>query len=83
MFCSKLGISFPDPSGKICELVENYNYGDDIAEYIRKFNQILFDDAVVIPIKHFGMKWFISERIDLASFPPTNVSPLFEKILAQ
>lgn len=82
VFCSKLGVSYPDPSGRICSLVKKQDkLGGSISqEYISEFNQILADDAVVIPLMHYGANWFLSEKIDPATFPPTVVSPLFESI---
>jgi len=82
MFCSKLGVNFPDPSGRICNLVKKQDQrgGPITQEYISEFNQILAEDAVVIPLMHFGITWHLSEKIDPATFPPTVVSPLFESI---
>jgi len=82
VFCSNLGVSYPDPSGRICNLVKKQDLlgGPITQEYIAEFNQILADDAVVIPLMHFGFSWYLSEKIDPATFPPTVFSPLFESI---
>lgn len=82
IFCSNLGVSYPDPSGRICELtkqIEN-NLGPVTQEQISKFNQILYEDASVIPLAHYGTKWIVSPEIDPSSFASTVISPLFEHI---
>lgn len=82
MFCSKLGINFPDPAGKICNLVsKGISTSEEInQEGIDQFNQILYDDAVVVPIQHHSDKWFVTNDIDPKSMPPTTLYPQFELI---
>lgn len=82
MFCTKLGINYPDPSGRICELVsEGIASSKGIDEsFIKQFNQIIYDDAVVIPIQHHSYKWFVTNDIDPKSLPPTTLYPQFELI---
>ena len=82
MFCTKLGINFPDPSGRICELVSNgieSLKGIDNS-FINQFNQILYEDAVIIPIQHLSSKWFVTNDIDPMSLPKTVIYPQFELI---
>jgi len=80
MFCTNLGVNFPDPSGRICKLVKKYDgiEGPLSEEYISTFNQILYDDACVIPLDHFGREFFISKNINPNSFPVTADHPLFD-----
>ena len=82
MFCTKLGINFPDPSGRICELVSNgiKSFKDIDNSFINQFNQILYDDAVIIPIQHLSSKWFVTNDIDPMSLPKTVIYPQFELI---
>jgi MarR-like DNA-binding transcriptional regulator SgrR of sgrS sRNA len=82
MFCTKLGINFPDPSGKICDLVsKGISSSQEInQDFINEFNQILYDDSVVIPIQHHSDKWFVTNDIDPKSMPPTTLYPQFELI---
>jgi len=82
MFCTKLGVQFPDPSKNICQLIQ-----DSIKEhrsidesFIQKFNQSLYDDAVVIPLMHHSDKWLVSNDIAPKSLPPTTLYPQFELI---
>ncbi len=82
MFCTKLGVNFPDPSGKICELIAN-NVKKSIQmdqDFITKFNQIIYDDAVIIPIQFHSDKWYVTNNIDPKSMPPTTLYPQFELI---
>jgi ABC-type transport system substrate-binding protein len=82
IFCSNMGVSYPDPSGRICKLVEEYDESNKPVDftYSERFNQILFEDAVVVPLVHYGTKWIISDDIDANSIPPTIANPLFENI---
>lgn len=82
MFCSNLGVSYPDPSGKICKLTKEVdnNDGPYTPEQIAKFNQILYEDASVIPLAHYGTKWILTPDIDPKSFASTVISPLYETI---
>lgn len=82
MFCTKLGVCFPDPSGRICDLVSKQDLDPEniTPEYVNVFNQALYDDASVVPLEHFGTTWILSNRIDGASFPPTVDTPLFESL---
>lgn len=81
MFCSTLGVSFPDPSGRICDLAEKQRSKDrpDIIsdEYKEKFSRIVVDDATVIPILHGGFIWLFSKDFDLETVPRNFVHPLF------
>jgi hypothetical protein len=82
MFCTKLGVCYPDPSGRICNLVTKYeeNPNLSIEEYIKEFNQTLYDDASVIPVEHYSQIWIISDKIDPTSLPATVEIPMFESI---
>lgn len=83
MFCSKLGVSFPDPSGRICKLVEqtaNSILQLNLDQYSTKFNEILLDDASVLPVMHAGYTWFIGDEIDTSSLTATSVVPRIELI---
>ncbi|MBK7843541.1 MAG: hypothetical protein IPJ71_07565 [Bdellovibrionales bacterium] len=80
MFCTKLGVSFPDPSGRICELVTKYKEFSREAdeEYIQKFNQVLTEDAFVLPLFHSGLTSLFSEDIDPETIPSGTTHPRFE-----
>lgn len=82
MFATKLGVCFPDPSGRITKLVEE-GEANPLAltpDYYERFNQILYEDAIVIPFLHFGPRWLMSDSVDPESFSSTIVAPLFEDI---
>lgn len=82
MFCTKLGINFPDHSGAICNLVtEGIHSGAPIDQkFIDQFNKILFDEAVVIPIFHHSDKWLVSDDLNPSSLPATTLYPQFELV---
>lgn len=82
MFCTKLGISFPDPSKRICSLVENYSNENKSADhnFEENFDKIITEDKVVYPLFHARDRWLISDDINLETMPTSIIHPLFEKI---
>lgn len=82
MFCSSLGINFGDPSGRIVKLVEEQDSkgGPISQDYVNEFNEIIEDDAVVIPLYHYGMEWRLTPDVDTQSLPVVATEPIFEKI---
>lgn len=66
MFCSELGVNFKDPSKRICQLVESYEKKSGVLDqaYVDSFNQILWEDAVVIPMMHIGFYWMHDQRVN-------------------
>lgn len=90
MFCSKLGVSFLDPSRRICKLVDEYEslYGDvvpqtAVADYIRRFDSIVDEDAAIIPIMKTGHSWLLSPDLDIDSVSPTMNIPYFDLFKAR
>ncbi|NCN26125.1 hypothetical protein GW915_00995 [bacterium] len=80
MFCSKLGISFPDPSKRLCQLVEGFDSNDlDQSGFEVAFNKILAEDAAVLPIYHSGLKWSIHKSLQDKVAPTLGV-PRFEML---
>lgn len=82
MFCTNMGVTFPDPSHRICDLVKEHEKIDSpiTQKYIDTFNSIIQDDACVIPLFHKGDKWLATKDIDPASIPSIVVHPRFESI---
>ena len=82
MFCSKMGVSFPDPSGRICEMTRNRIKESRVLDqnFVNEFNSILLEDATIVPLGHYAEKWFVSESLDPRTLPSTTVYPQFELI---
>lgn len=82
MFCSNLGISFPDPSGKVCSLVETYSKSNRNIdkEFENSFNGAIEQDNAVFPVFHARDRWLISSEININTMPTSIIHPLFEKI---
>jgi hypothetical protein len=82
MFCSNLGVCYPDPSGRICKIVDHQDKtgGPIPKEYIAEFNQALYDDASLVPLTHFGTHWMVTKDLDLTTLPPTSGIFHFEGI---
>lgn len=71
MWCTKMGVSFHDPNGTICQLTKDYKdkdiYGID-DEYNRRLNQAIEDDATIIPLFHRGQTFLTTKNIDFSNF---------------
>jgi ABC-type oligopeptide transport system substrate-binding subunit len=83
MFCSNLGISFPDPSGRICKEIKSFLKGEtastkkDVSDHLA---QILFDDAAVLPAYHTSNVFYFSPELDLKSISPDMIAISFEDL---
>lgn len=66
MFCSKLGVNFKDPSGRICDLVNKYEKKRGVIDqnYVNLFNRIIWEDGVVIPMMHLGFYWMHDSAVN-------------------
>lgn len=85
MFCSNLGVTFSDPSKRICSLVDEYEkqYGDVVSKeamraYIKKFDEYVWEDASVIPVIKTGHAWLLSSDLSLETVNPTMDTPYFD-----
>ncbi|NJL24958.1 MAG: hypothetical protein HC902_07140 [Calothrix sp. SM1_5_4] len=80
MFCSKLGVRFPDSSGRICDLVAKAKSSDSVVsdDYEMQFNSILKDEAEVIPLFSTGIFWLYSDDIDPKSISSIPLDPRFD-----
>lgn len=81
MFCSDMGISFPDPSGRICNTVKKALKGDDKGtrkDIGNRIAAIVEDDASVIPVLHVRNAFFISKDLNLDQIAPDTIVLSFE-----
>lgn len=78
MFCSRLGVSFPDPSGGVAELTKDL--ADRTPETAAAFERVVKEDAAVIPIFNSAFSWLVSEDIIMDQFSPTSNLLRFEKV---
>lgn len=70
-FYSDLGPQYPDPSGRIKTLLKQHEIGvTSDSTFINEFNQAVYDDAAIVPISHFGVLMYISDKIKLESISP-------------
>ena len=71
VFCSDLGPKFPDPEGKICELISKYeNDFINQDELTKEFLTQVEEDAAIIPISHFGIQMYMTKNINQESISP-------------
>ena len=81
MFCSRIGISFPDPSGRICQSTEQYESEQSslsFQEYGDLFNRVLLEDAAVLPLFNTGWTWFLSPEVSPQGVSPSMAVPRFD-----
>src|SRR5690606_320132 len=84
MFCSSLGVCFPDASGRICKLVESHKYNAlTESEYTKKFNQIIAEDATVLPLHHTGSLWIFGTDLSSDGISPISPVPGIEQLSLQ
>lgn len=82
MFCSRLGISFPDPKGTICKIVDHYKDKGvkDLEIYSKEVFSAVAETYTLLPIKHTGFSWFFSNNIDPRGFSKTMNIPRLDKV---
>lgn len=80
-FCSSMGIKFPDPEGRVCDLLERYDNDliteDDLKEM---FFSIVEEESAILPVSHYGVNLFISDEIDSSTFSPLAAIIKFDQI---
>ena len=71
MFCSKFNASFPDPTGKICNLINEYNQNKLADKQLAKlFLEAVDEDSLILPFSQFGVQLYLSKNINLQSVSP-------------
>lgn len=81
MFCSDIGVCFPDASGRICQLVrENEQSPLSENEFARRFNVVLKEDAVVIPLHHTGGSISVGPGVSLEAMSSVTSEPNIEQL---
>ena len=72
MFCSKLGVSFPDINQSVCNLTTEFEEGRlDPATYSQRFEEIVEREAVVVPLYHHGRLWLLTKDFEISRLTPT------------
>lgn len=82
MFCSRLGISFPDIDDKICHVVRNYELGmyPEKEQYWMAIHNAIEEGASVVPVIHSGLGWFLSPTIDMQNVSSSMNVPRFDQL---
>lgn len=85
MFCSSLGVSFPDPNNRICEAVKYFEQGKyaNTEAYWQAIHNAIETEAAVIPLFHTGFSWLISDSIDTRHISPSMNIPRFDQMRIQ
>ena len=81
MFCSELGVGFPDVDGSVCRMVQDYRSNNiDDNQYYELFEKSIFENASIVPVLHMSLKWNFSKKIDPSSIDPTSSVIRFDLI---
>ncbi|MGZ3805909.1 MAG: ABC transporter substrate-binding protein [Pseudobdellovibrionaceae bacterium] len=82
MFCSNLGVSYPDPSKRVCKYVNNLKQKSDfsILEAGAEISKIVAEDASVVPIYHGRNTWYFTDDLDVSRISGDLIIPSFEDI---
>lgn len=81
MFCGKLGVGLPDPSGSVCKLVQMVDDQKvDESSAVFELEKIVEKDASVIPLYYYGISWLISNDIRLTNSSQLNYYPYFNEV---
>jgi ABC-type oligopeptide transport system substrate-binding subunit len=81
MFCGKVGVGLPDINNSICKLVEEVEINktdNTVAE--AKLEQLISDEAQVIPYYYYGASWLVTEDIDIDNYSAITYYPRFDKL---
>lgn len=76
MFCSNLGIQFPDPDGRICDLASQ----TDEIKSAESFETVLAEQNAVVPLFHSGAYWLHSLSIDTSKLSPFSAFPSLDML---
>ena len=82
MFCSRLGISFPDVNNSICSVVKAYDDGFflDKNKYWEALHLSIEENSTIVPLLHSGFSWLISPTIDMTHISSTMNVPRFDQL---
>lgn len=85
MFCSQLGVSFPDVNNDICQILKNYESGlyMDTLTYWEAIHKSIEKHATVVPVGHWGSSWLVSDKIHPESISRTMNIPRFDLLKVQ
>ncbi|HAG90975.1 MAG TPA: hypothetical protein DCL41_03845 [Bdellovibrionales bacterium] len=67
MFCSKLGVNFPDPGGRVEKILSEVDWSDENKE--TALNELLFEEGSLIPYLRFGLVWTFAEKVNFEKDP--------------
>ncbi|MGZ3775669.1 MAG: ABC transporter substrate-binding protein [Pseudobdellovibrionaceae bacterium] len=84
LFCSAIGPRYPDPTGRICALTDDYEAGKiEMPEFSKRFNEYIAEDSCVIPILHSGRIWYVSQSVSIDNISPVVSIPRYEELEVQ
>ncbi len=80
MFCSDLGVSFPDDKGSVCKVVKDYQNDKfrDLKGYWQAMHNAIEESAIVVPMSRNGFSWLMTKSISTETLSPTMNVPRFD-----
>ncbi len=78
MFCSRMGVSFPDPNRSVCKLLENESIQGE--EFVEKINSIVDREGYIIPYARMSWTIYYSPKINLEKYPAGSPYILFSNL---
>lgn len=71
IFCSSMGIKYPDPSDRVCQMVQKYENGEiNLEQITQDFLSVVQEDKAIMPVSHYGVQLYISNHIEADSLSP-------------
>ena len=83
MFCSTLGVGFSDPSGRICQLVDEYERsgGDPNVRFAESdWKNTSLKMPLLFLCIEVGLVWLINDQVPRAGLANTMSVPRFDKM---
>ena len=83
VFCSKLGVGFPDPSGTMCRYIQanlDRATGTMESDEIEEVHKIMLDDSSVMPLFHRSYSYQYSRSINVDSVRNIDLWPRLDQI---
>lgn len=76
-----MGINFPDPDNRVCNLIQAYeNEKLSYNEFSKSFFEAVDEEAAILPVSHYGIKFFISKSINQELISPLLAIVKFDQI---
>ena len=80
MFCSNLGISFPDPSGNVCRILKDEEATKDRKKLVELVSAAVTSDQSLIPVFYKTNIFYVTKNISTQNIQPDTVLIGFDEL---